>query len=49
MPGKFFVDISFAAFRKSRTAPGRTAATAGFLLGTVSGSGTATTVSASAP
>jgi TRAP transporter 4TM/12TM fusion protein len=43
--GKFFVDVSFAAFRKSRTAPGRTAATAGFLLGTVSGSGTATTVS----
>lgn len=43
--GKFFVDISFAAFRRSRTAPGRTAATAGFLLGTVSGSGTATTVS----
>ncbi|MFC3892427.1 TRAP transporter permease [Lentzea rhizosphaerae] len=43
--GKFFVEISFAAFRKSRTAPGRTAATAGFLLGTVSGSGTATTVS----
>ncbi|MDQ2582870.1 TRAP transporter permease [Saccharothrix yanglingensis] len=43
--GAFFVDISFSAFRKSRTAPGRTAATAGFLLGTVSGSGTATTVS----
>lgn len=43
--GKFFVDISFAAFRKSRTAPARTTATAGFLLGTVSGSGTATTVS----
>ncbi|MEU4806763.1 TRAP transporter fused permease subunit [Actinosynnema sp. NPDC023587] len=43
--GAFFVDISFAAFRKSRTAPGRTAAAAGFLLGTVSGSGTATTVS----
>ncbi|WP_415360546.1 TRAP transporter permease [Saccharothrix sp. BKS2] len=43
--GAFFVDISFAAFRRSRTAPGRTAATAGFLLGTVSGSGTATTVS----
>ena len=41
--GKFFVEISFAAFRQSRTAPGRTAATAGFLLGTVSGSGTATT------
>ncbi|MFI9006911.1 TRAP transporter permease [Actinosynnema sp. NPDC053489] len=43
--GAFFVDISFSAFRRSRTAPGRTAATAGFLLGTVSGSGTATTVS----
>jgi TRAP transporter 4TM/12TM fusion protein len=43
--GKFFVDLSFAAFRKSRTAPGRTAALSGFLLGTVSGSGTATTVS----
>ncbi|WP_367134216.1 TRAP transporter permease [Saccharothrix sp. HUAS TT1] len=43
--GTFFVDISFSAFRRSRTAPGRTAATAGFLLGTVSGSGTATTVS----
>jgi TRAP transporter 4TM/12TM fusion protein len=42
--GKFFVDFSFALFRRSRTAPGRTAATAGFLLGTVSGSGTATTV-----
>jgi TRAP transporter 4TM/12TM fusion protein len=42
--GKFFVDFSFALFRKSRTAPGRTAATSGFLLGTVSGSGTATTV-----
>ncbi|MBB4969496.1 TRAP transporter permease [Saccharothrix violaceirubra] len=43
--GTFFVDISFSLFRRSRTAPGRTAATAGFLLGTVSGSGTATTVS----
>lgn len=42
--GKFFVDFSFALFRKSRTAPGRTAAMSGFLLGTVSGSGTATTV-----
>lgn len=42
--GKFFVDFSFALFRNSRTAPGRTAATSGFLLGTVSGSGTATTV-----
>ncbi|MBW4715653.1 TRAP transporter permease [Saccharothrix obliqua] len=43
--GSFFVDISFSFFRRSRTAPGRTAAAAGFLLGTVSGSGTATTVS----
>ena len=42
--GKFFVDLSFAAFRKSRTAPGRTVTMAGFLLGTVSGSGTATAV-----
>ncbi|OLF09467.1 C4-dicarboxylate ABC transporter permease [Actinophytocola xinjiangensis] len=43
--GTFFVDLSFALFRRSRTAPGRTAALSGFLLGTVSGSGTATTVS----
>ncbi|MPZ79937.1 MAG: TRAP transporter fused permease subunit [Actinophytocola sp.] len=43
--GTFFVDLSFAVFRRSRTAPGRTAALSGFLLGTVSGSGTATTVS----
>jgi TRAP transporter 4TM/12TM fusion protein len=43
--GKFFIDLSFAAFRKSRTAPGRTVTMAGFLLGTVSGSGTATAVS----
>ncbi|WP_410643126.1 TRAP transporter permease [Amycolatopsis sp. lyj-346] len=43
--GQFFVDISFAAFRKSRTAPGRTTVLSGFLLGTVSGSGTATAVS----
>lgn len=42
---KFFVDLSFAMFRRSRAAPGRTAALSGFLLGTVSGSGTATTVS----
>ncbi len=42
--GKFFVDVSFAAFRRSRTAPGRTVTMAGFLLGTVSGSGTATAV-----
>ncbi|MHC5699900.1 TRAP transporter permease [Streptomyces tirandamycinicus] len=43
--GKFFIDLSFAAFRGSRSAPGRTVTTAGFLLGTVSGSGTATAVS----
>jgi TRAP transporter 4TM/12TM fusion protein len=43
--GKFFVDVSFAAFRRSRSAPGRTVTLAGFLLGTVSGSGVATTVS----
>ncbi len=43
--GKFFVDVSLAAFRRSRSAPGRTVTMAGFLLGTVSGSGVATTVS----
>jgi TRAP transporter 4TM/12TM fusion protein len=43
--GRFFVDISFAAFKRSRTAPGRTTVLSGFLLGTVSGSGTATAVS----
>ncbi|MEU8226573.1 TRAP transporter fused permease subunit [Kribbella sp. NPDC048915] len=43
--GKFFIDLSFAAFKRSRTAPGRTVTMAGFLLGTVSGSGTATAVS----
>ncbi len=43
--GRFFLDISFAAFRRSRSAPGRTVTLAGFLLGTVSGSGTATAVS----
>jgi TRAP transporter 4TM/12TM fusion protein len=42
--GAFFVDFSFALFRKSRTAPGRTTVLSGFLLGTVSGSGTATAV-----
>jgi TRAP transporter 4TM/12TM fusion protein len=42
--GRFFVEIGFAVFRGSRTAPGRTTALSGFLLGTVSGSGTATTV-----
>ncbi|WP_020578777.1 TRAP transporter permease [Actinopolymorpha alba] len=54
--GKFFIDLSFALMRGkktasgtrgpgSRTAPGRTVTLAGFLLGTVSGSGTATAVS----
>jgi TRAP transporter 4TM/12TM fusion protein len=43
--GRFFIDVSFAAFRRSRSAPGRTVTLSGFLLGTVSGSGTATAVS----
>ncbi|HJT93382.1 MAG TPA: TRAP transporter fused permease subunit [Mycobacterium sp.] len=42
---KFFIDLSFSAFRRSRAAPGRTVTLAGFLMGSVSGSGTATTVS----
>lgn len=42
---RFFINLSFAAFRKSRAAPGRTVTLAGFLLGSVSGSGTATAVS----
>ncbi len=42
--GKYFIDVSFAAFGKSQTGAGRTTTVAGFLLGTVSGSGTATTV-----
>lgn len=43
--GRFFVDLSVAAFRRSRSAAGRSAVASGFLLGTVSGSGTATAVS----
>jgi len=43
--GRFFIDISMAAFRGSRAAPGRTITLAGLLLGSVSGSGTATAVS----
>jgi len=43
--GAFFVDLSVAVFRRSRGAAGRTAVASGFLLGTVSGSGAATTVS----
>jgi TRAP transporter 4TM/12TM fusion protein len=44
--GTFFIDWSLAAMRGSRSgaAPGRTVTLAGFLLGTVSGSGVATTV-----
>jgi TRAP transporter 4TM/12TM fusion protein len=42
---QFFMDLSFATFRRSATAPGRTVTVAGFLLGSVSGSGVATTVS----
>ena len=45
---RFFVDLSVAAFRRSRGAAGRTAVAAAFLLGTVSGSGTATAVSVGA-
>ncbi|MGV9410648.1 TRAP transporter permease [Nocardia sp. NPDC003693] len=45
---RFFVDLSVAAFRRSNSAAGRTAVTSGFLLGTVSGSGTATAVSTGA-
>jgi TRAP transporter 4TM/12TM fusion protein len=44
----FFVDLSVSAFRRSRCAAGRTAVASGFLLGTVSGSGAATTVSVGA-
>ncbi len=44
--GRFFIDWSMAAMGRSHSgaAPGRTVAVAGFLLGTVSGSGVATTV-----
>jgi TRAP transporter 4TM/12TM fusion protein len=42
--GRFFIDWSLAASGRSLAAPGRSVAAAGFLLGTVSGSGVATTV-----
>ena len=46
--GQFFIDWSLAATQKvsgnTSSAPGRTVTLAGFLLGTVSGSGVATTV-----
>ena len=41
---RFFINLSFAAFGQSPSGPGRTVTLAGFLLGTVSGSGVATTV-----
>ncbi|MGH2562182.1 MAG: TRAP transporter permease [Thermomicrobiales bacterium] len=42
--GKFFLDFSFAAMGRRASGAGRTTTVAGFLLGTVSGSGVATTV-----
>ena len=42
--GKFFLDFSFAAMGRKASGAGRTTTMAGFLLGTVSGSGVATTV-----
>jgi TRAP transporter 4TM/12TM fusion protein len=44
--GRFFIDWALAAMGRSRSgaAPGRSVTVAGFLLGTVSGSGVATTV-----
>lgn len=44
--GRFFIDWAFALFGKtpSPSAPGRAVVASGFLLGTVSGSGVATTV-----
>ena len=45
---RFFVNLSVSAFRRSRSAAGRTTVASGFLLGTVSGSGTATAVSVGA-
>ncbi|MEU5408876.1 TRAP transporter permease [Nocardia asteroides] len=45
---RFFVDLSVSLFQRSHSAAGRTAVVSGFLLGTVSGSGTATAVSTGA-
>ena len=42
--GNFFVDFALGCMGKSRAGPGRAATLASFLLGTVSGSGAATTV-----
>lgn len=41
---RFFINLSFSAFGQSPAGPGRTVTMAGFLLGTVSGSGVGTTV-----
>lgn len=41
---KFFLDVSFSAFGGSKSGPGRTTTLSGYLLGSVSGSGTATAV-----
>jgi TRAP transporter 4TM/12TM fusion protein len=42
--GKFFVDFALGCMGKKRSGPGRAVTFASFLLGTVSGSGAATTV-----
>ena len=42
--GRFFIDWALAASGRSAAAPGRSITLAGFLLGSVSGSGVATTV-----
>ncbi|MGH8637633.1 MAG: TRAP transporter permease, partial [Burkholderiales bacterium] len=42
--GRFFIDWAMAVSGRSAAAPGRSVTMAGFLLGTVSGSGVATTV-----
>ncbi|MGH9374270.1 MAG: TRAP transporter permease, partial [Vicinamibacterales bacterium] len=42
--GRFFIDWAMSASGRSSAAPGRSVTIAGFLLGTVSGSGVATTV-----
>jgi TRAP transporter 4TM/12TM fusion protein len=42
--GKFFVDFALGCMGKSKAGPGRAVTLASFLLGTVSGSGAATTV-----
>lgn len=41
---RYFLDLSFAAFGGSKSGPGRTSTLSGYLLGSVSGSGTAVAV-----